>query len=158
MKIKIKKIINIENINVTESGINQIIRRSNGDMRKVLNILQSTSMAYDVVDEANVNKCIGYPSSKHIKAILKSLLHDDFQKSHMILSTIRTENVYSLRDVVTEISTELIQMIMNGKVSHDTINLLTIISKLAEIEYNLSSCSMENLQLSALVAAFKILA
>lgn len=45
-----------------------------GDMRKVLNVLQSTSMAFDVVNEDNVYTCVGYPLRSEIEHVLQTLL------------------------------------------------------------------------------------
>lgn len=46
-------------INVTEDGKQALLNLAQGDMRRVLNILQSTSMAFDVVNEENVYTCVG---------------------------------------------------------------------------------------------------
>lgn len=43
-------------------------------MRKVLNVLQSTSMAFDIVDEDNVYTCVGHPLRSDIERILETLL------------------------------------------------------------------------------------
>lgn len=42
---------------MTDDGREALLTLSGGDMRKVLNILQSTSMAFDVVNEENVIIC-----------------------------------------------------------------------------------------------------
>lgn len=47
---------------------------SKGDMRKVLNVLQSTSMAFDVVNEDNVYTCVGHPLRSDIERTLQTLL------------------------------------------------------------------------------------
>lgn len=47
---------------------------SKGDMRKVINVLQSTSMAFDVVNEDNVYTCVGHPLRSEIEHILETLL------------------------------------------------------------------------------------
>ncbi|TMW42020.1 hypothetical protein DOY81_012902 [Sarcophaga bullata] len=44
---RLDKIITLENLNVTEDGKKALMTLSKGDMRKVLNVLQSTSMAHD---------------------------------------------------------------------------------------------------------------
>ena len=78
IKQRVNDIVLKENIVVTDDGINTIIKKAHGDMRKVINILQSTSMAYDVVNELNVNKCIGYPQKNQVSKIINSLINDDF--------------------------------------------------------------------------------
>ena len=76
MEDRISSIAKIEKVNVTSKGINCILKRSNGDMRKALNIMQSVHMAYKKVNEKNVNTCIGYPQKKQILDIYKILTND----------------------------------------------------------------------------------
>lgn len=44
---------------MTEDGRQALLSLAHGDMRRVINILQSTSMAFDVVNEENVYTCVG---------------------------------------------------------------------------------------------------
>lgn len=46
-------------------------------MRKVLNILQSTWLAYKNVTEDNVYTCVGHPLPSDIENILKWMLNED---------------------------------------------------------------------------------
>lgn len=48
-----------------------------GDMRKVLNVLQSTWMAFKDVTEENVYTCVGHPQKKDIENIVYWLLNDE---------------------------------------------------------------------------------
>lgn len=41
-------------VNATADGKKALMQLANGDMRRVLNLLQSTAMAYAVVDQQNV--------------------------------------------------------------------------------------------------------
>ena len=51
------EIITSEAVNITECGRQAVLRLGDGDMRKILNVLQSTHMAFDVVDAKNVYAC-----------------------------------------------------------------------------------------------------
>lgn len=62
-------------LNVTEDGKKALMTLSGGDMRKVLNVLQSTSMAYKDVTEENVYSCVGHPQKKDIMNIMNWLLN-----------------------------------------------------------------------------------
>lgn len=158
----ILRVIEKENIKITESGINTLIKRSEGDMRKVLNILQSTSMAYSIVNEKNINTCLGYPRQIHINTILNCLIEKDFNASYKNILQIKQENGLSLGDIITEIHDILIDYIINNKtkfmcMNKININAITnILDKLRGIEYNYSVSSNENIQLSGLVAVFKM--
>lgn len=153
-------VIEKENVKITESGIDTIIKRSKGDMRRILNILQSTSMSYDEINSTIVNQCLGYPNSVDITRIIKSLVNDDFETSFNTLQSIKTKNSYSLQDIITEISIELINYATypekNKYKKLDHFRIASILKDMSEIEYNLATCVNESLQLSALIAAFKI--
>ncbi|AYV81755.1 MAG: replication factor C small subunit, partial [Harvfovirus sp.] len=155
IKGKVLKIAAMENVDITSKGIDTIIKRSKGDMRKVLNILQSTSMSYDKITELAVNKCIGYPTADDIDKIFNSLLEDIFEDSYKLILDIKNKNSYSLQDIVTEVSEVLINMVALPKKSVGILRITTILVSLGEIEYNLTTCVTESLQLSALVGIFK---
>ena len=57
MREKINKITLLEDMNITNDGINLILKVANGDMRKLLNILQSLNMIkqdyYNSINEQN---------------------------------------------------------------------------------------------------------
>lgn len=67
---------------VTEDGKKALLTLANGDMRKVLNVLQSTWLAYKNVTEDHVYTCVGHPLKTDIENIVKWLLNDDFQTTY----------------------------------------------------------------------------
>lgn len=48
-------------------------------MRKVLNVLQSTSLAFSAVTEENVYSCVGHPLPIDIKNIINWLLNESYE-------------------------------------------------------------------------------
>lgn len=69
-------------IKTSEDGKNAILELSGGDMRKVLNILQSTWLAFKNVTEENVYTCVGHPLKSDIENIVKWLLNEDFKTTY----------------------------------------------------------------------------
>ena len=59
MKPRIEHVITEENLTVSEDGMEALVTLAKGDMRKALNVLQSTSMAHDEVNEDTVYTCTG---------------------------------------------------------------------------------------------------
>jgi replication factor C subunit 3/5 len=163
IRIKMRTIIETEKIDITEPGIDTIIKRSKGDMRKILNTLQSVNMAYDVVDDISVNTCLGYPNKYDIEKIIKSLINDDFAKTFKLLQTFKEVDGYALSDIIMEIYDILIDNVvhhdnknkigMNLNIGNDKI--MMIISLMSDIQYNLTICTNDNIQLSALIGIFK---
>lgn len=158
----ITTIIQKEKLNVDEGAYITIIRRASGDMRKVLNILQSTSMTCTEINTYQINKCLGYPHIHDIEEILGCLISKNFSDAYTEITKIKSNEGLSLGDIITEIHDILINYILNNTdtVQHvDKIScnqLIIILDKLRQIESNHYSNTNENIQLSGLIGAFKI--
>ncbi|XP_015793301.1 replication factor C subunit 5-like [Tetranychus urticae] len=142
-------IVSKENVNITEDGKKAILELSGGDMRKVINLLQSTHLGFDVVDELNVYLCCGQPLKADIESVLECLLTMPFKDSQRRLITIQKEKGIALQDILSQIHLAVHKIDVSLK------NKIEILRKMANIEYYISSGANETLQLSALVAAFK---
>lgn len=119
---RLEHVILEEGLTVTEDGKTALMALSGGDMRKVINVLQSTWMAYKLVNEENVYTCVGHPLKKDITNIVYWLLNEqefaDVYKSrlhfirtshfnHFFLLTeiidLKTAKGLALEDILTEI-------------------------------------------------------
>lgn len=70
-------------LTVSEDGKKALIQLSGGDMRRVINVLQSTWMAYGNVTEENVYTCVGHPQKNDIQNIVGWLLGlESFQETY----------------------------------------------------------------------------
>ncbi|XVE95516.1 hypothetical protein REPUB_Repub02eG0104200 [Reevesia pubescens] len=78
---RFKHVIEAEGLDVPDSGLEALVRLSNGDMRKALNILQSTHMASQQITEEAVYLCTGNPLPKDIEQISYWLLNEAFAES-----------------------------------------------------------------------------
>lgn len=162
IKERVVEVATKENITITDGGIDTIIKRAKGDMRKVLNILQSVSMTYSTINEKNINTCIGYPRKQEIQKIIGFLINNKFDECYTNIVKIKNENGLSLGDIITEIHDILIDYIINNttqfedakKLSQDA--MINILDKLRAIEFNHSVNTMENIQISGLISVFKL--
>lgn len=81
---------------MTEDGKKALIALAGGDMRKVLNVLQSTWMAYKNVTEENVYTCVGHPQKIDIQNIVGWLLNvEDFKECYESKLKTDEENKYA---------------------------------------------------------------
>ncbi|CAK5011063.1 unnamed protein product [Meloidogyne enterolobii] len=71
---RIDYIIQKEELNVTDDGKDALFKLSKGDMRRIINVLQSTALATDVINEKGVYSCVGYPRPNVVEKILRILL------------------------------------------------------------------------------------
>ena len=158
IKKKVLDIKNAENIKLTKTGVDVLLKRSKGDMRKVLNILQSTSMAYNIINEKNINNCIGYPQKNQINSIIESLMKDSFIECYKVLDKIINCNSLALNDVIQEIYELLIDHLLN-KNNPDLKKLNTVIiekifDQMRKIEYY--QLNNEDIRMGALIGLFII--
>lgn len=146
---RLRFVIEQESVSVTEDGMKALVTLANGDMRRALNILQSTSMAHDQVDEDNVYTCVGHPLRRDIENVVNWLLNEAFITTYNNMLQIKTAKGLALQDILTEVHTYIHRVDLPVNVR---IHLLV---KLADIEHNLASGASERIQLSAMVAAFQ---
>ncbi|CAN6459169.1 unnamed protein product [Victoria cruziana] len=145
---RVQFIIKAEGIDVTDSGLAAVVRLSNGDMRKALNVLQSTNMASQHVTEDAVYLCTGNPMPKDIEQICFWLLNEAFAASFRHISEIKTKKGLALIDIVREVAMFIFKMKMPSDVR------VQLINNLADIEYRLSFGCNDKLQLGSLISSF----
>ncbi|CAK9828545.1 Replication factor C subunit 5 [Anthophora retusa] len=146
---RLNTIIQEENLNVSEDGKQALITLSGGDMRRVLNVLQSTWLAFGEVTEENVYLCVGHPLPIDIKNILNWLLNESYELCYCKIQDIKVKKGLALQDILTEL-----HLFVNKIDFPDTI-IIDLIIKLAEIEKRLSIGCSEAVQLNSLVSAFQ---
>ncbi|KAL5698917.1 Subunit of heteropentameric Replication factor C (RF-C) [Ranunculus cassubicifolius] len=145
---RLRYVIKAEGLNVDESGLTTLVRLSNGDMRKALNILQSTCMASPHLTEEAVYLCTGNPVPKDIDHISWCLLNETFTTTLRSISDIKMRKGLALIDIVREVSTFIFEIKMPSDVR------IHLISDLAEIEYRLTFGCSDDLQLVSVIASF----
>jgi len=146
---RLKFIIDSEHVSVTEDGLQALIKLSAGDMRKSLNILQSTAMAYNKVDEGNVYQCTGNPRPQDISQIVSVMLNEDYSIAYKEIVEIKTSRGLALQDIIREVHVYVVRL----QVSSDTMILL--LRDLAELEARLAAGATEKVQLGTLVGYFQ---
>ena len=139
-----------ENVELTEDGQKALITLSGGDMRKVLNILQSCAMAFDVVNEDNVYTCTGHPLKSDISSMVTWMLNEPFATAFKNTMNLKTLKGLSLQDIVTEMHLFVHRLDLPQKIR------IYLLVKLAELEQRLMKGTNEKIQLGSLISAFQI--
>jgi replication factor C subunit 3/5 len=148
---RLNYVVEKENIEVTEDGKKALMDLAGGDMRKVLNVLQSTWMAFKMVNEDNVYTCVGHPLKKDIDNIVYWLLNDDsFQETYKKINQLKLDKGLALEDILTQVHLYMQRIELPNRI------LSQLIIKMACIEERLAQGCTEKIQISALVAAFRI--
>lgn len=150
MSSRLEHVIQSEKVEVTDDGRMSLMRLAKGDMRRALNILQSTSMAFELVNEENVYLCTGQPLRKDISDIVDWMLNQDFTTAYNNILKLKTLKGLALQDILTEVHSYVHRV---NFPSHVRIHLL---DKLAETEYRLAAGANEKIQLGSMLAAFQM--
>uniref|UniRef100_A0A453PNM0 Replication factor C C-terminal domain-containing protein n=1 Tax=Aegilops tauschii subsp. strangulata TaxID=200361 RepID=A0A453PNM0_AEGTS len=145
---RLRHIIKSEGLDVDEGGLTALVRLSNGDMRKSLNILQSTHMASQQITEEAVYLCTGNPMPKDIEQIAFWLLNEPFSTSFKHIADMKMRKGLALIDIIREVTMFVFKIKMPSNVR------VKLINDLADIEYRLTFACNDKLQLGALISTF----
>jgi len=174
---RLEEIAKEERVPITKDGVEAILDLSGGDMRRVLNLLQSTAMSLSAtssgmeidgngdgdgdggdgnsnsnahVNETAVYTTSGSPLPKDIDEILASLLNDTFRDSCHKISDMCTANGYALADVLKLLAVKLCSM--KGL---DSIPLGRLLDGMSQVECRLAMSGIEEkIQTASLVGVF----
>ena len=146
---RVKEIAQKENVELTEGGLNSALKLGKGDMRKILNIIQSTALAHKgKVDEVSIYRCTGMPTEIDIVHCREALMNKNIKESFNIIQKIQLDHGVSLIDILTSLNEYLyaVKLPMNVRCK--------VLIDMANIEYSLSTGALESLQLGSLVGSF----
>ncbi len=156
IKLRLEEIAEQTNVIVTDDGIEEIVKIARGDMRKVINLFQSTSMIYNIINKENVANCVGFPSKLNMDKIYNSLLNDKLEKCCNYVENIINTNGYALLEIITELTDILTnKFIENDKIITCAV-FKSILNNLKHIEMNLTLCPNDKIQLTGIIATFKL--
>ena len=148
IRSRLIEVADAEKVNYTQDGIQSILSLSGGDMRRVLNLLQSTAMSSDVVNEKNVYMTSGAPMPKDIDTTLEWLLNLGFKEAYEKLVTICSTKGYALSDVLTDLTRMVIGLELPPGV------LAVLLDGMSNVEHRLTFGTDEKLQAASLVGVF----
>lgn len=149
VELKLNEIAWAEQITLDRDAATAIVKLSEGDMRKVLNILESASMAHtEKVTIEDVYNCTGRPSPQEIDTIFESLLKDTMKASFEKILAIKIDRSLTLEDIVWDL--HLVVM----KSGLPKIHKIYVVIRLGEIEQWISLGCSEKSQIASLVGAF----
>lgn len=155
---RLNHVIAEENLIVSNEGKKALLKLGEGDMRKVLNILQSTALAFSsskdsasssvVLNEEQFYLCTGAPLPADIQQITNWMLTDDLTSAFDKIFQLKTLKGLALTDIITQIHKFIERIDFPEDVR------IYLLQELATLEYRLALGTNEKLQLGTLVAIF----
>jgi replication factor C subunit 3/5 len=149
----INNIINLEKINITEDCIHNIIKISEGDMRKSINILQSLYLinSNNIIITKDLYQMIGYLEPEKSIQMMNYLFEEkSLNEIYNTILKFKEENNLSINDIIKELSHFLLK-----STNIPTSKLIEIFDKLAKIEVYLTNNVNQDIQLCAIISALK---
>jgi len=148
IEIIIDKIAKHENLSITSDAKEILYEGSEGDCRRCINILQSTSSISPTINVELVSTIISNAKPKDIKIVLDYALSGDFQKSKEKLLDIMLKESISGQDVIKAIQKEIWNLPVEPEIK------VKLTEKTGETEFRIVEGSDPFIQLQALLASF----
>eukprot|EP00903_Cladosiphon_okamuranus_P011117 g10493.t1 len=145
---RLQHVVDQEKVTITPDGVEAVMRLGQGDMRRVLNLLQSTHMAYQKVDERHAYLCAAAPLKQDMEYIRNALLTASFKDAFDGILMLTTAKGYSLGDIVQELALKVMEIELPPAV------MVHLLDEMSNTEERLAHGGSERLQLGSLVGAF----
>jgi replication factor C subunit 3/5 len=163
----INKISDLENMKITENAINLIIKMSYGDMRKLLNILQSLNMTVNNISDSDmenkqitqntVSKTLTCATDKMTEKLLNYIQTHSLLETHNYIYNLFINAEISLIEIIHIVYDVCMDYIINDNTTilkYPLNKVINIIKNIAIIDKNLTSCNDENIQIMSFTALF----
>ena len=144
----IRKIAESENLQISEKTVETLYEGSEGDCRRVINLLQASASISPVITSELVSTLISSAKPADIKIVLEYALSGDFEKSKEKLLDVMLRESISGTDVIKSIQKEVWNLQIDDELK------VRLTEKTGEIEFRLVEGSDEFIQLEALLASF----
>lgn len=146
----LETVIANEHVKISPAALDALVKQSNGDMRRNLNVLQACAARCDgEIQPADIFECVGSPDPQDIETMVHSLLTDDWAQCYPLVNKIKQEKGLALADMLSMIAKLMVDVeipeLARGK----------ILAGLAEIEYRLSNGGSEKIQTTGMIGVVR---
>ena len=148
VRTRLDYICNEENITTSTSGVDSLIELGGGDMRRTLNLLQSTCMSAGQISEDTVYTTAGKPLPSEIEACAQWLLNEPLSTAFKKLNDLQMSKGIALVDILQQLHPFIFRISMPARVR------IELVTRLAETEHRLAYGTSDKLQLGAVCGAF----
>ena len=148
IKKRIDLIAEREGLSITAEAFDALYEASEGDCRRIINLLQATASISPNITPDLVNTIVSKAKPSDVRIVLDYALTGDFANSREKLLDIMLKESVSGRDVIKAIQKEVWNLPIDNHLK------VKLTEKTGEIEFRLVEGSDEFIQLEALLASF----
>ena len=143
---RLKHIAQKEKVHVEAEGYKALVYASEGDMRKAINYLQTTSTLGEKVTEDTVYKVASKARPKEVRELIDLAMEGKFENARKKLDSLLYEYGLSGEDVILQLYRETIGLDMDQR------KKVELIDKIGEYNFRITEGANERIQLEALLA------
>jgi replication factor C small subunit len=148
----IERIVEGEKLKITDGAVAAIIYLSEGDLRKVANMLQASAALGEKITETIVYDIASQAKPTDVKEMLELALSGEFETARKRLQDMLLRQGLSGEDIIREIHRQIYSLDISEQAK------VQLIEKTGEYEYRISEGSSDLIQLEALLAQFLLFA
>lgn len=151
---KLKSICSQEKIDYTEDSIESIGLISNGDLRKAINMLQSTSMMNNKITSNLCYDSTGIPTPKLTEEVFNILINPkyNFETTYEYMKHNILDNGILLSFLCQQLTLYMVNQIINNCLHK---HYLSIIIDMAKLECDVSISTFNDIYIVGLISIFK---
>lgn len=146
VKSYIQRLGESENFSISEDAVEAVMRVSDGDLRRVTNVLQTAAISTDEIEEEDVYSVSASLKPEEITEILEKTLSNQFIDARDQLSDLMIERGLDGQDVVSSIHREVYNLDISDQ------QKLELIEALGEFEFRITEGASADVQIEALLA------
>ncbi len=150
IKERVDLIVQSEGLTITPEAFDVLYEASEGDCRRIINLLQATSSISPNITPDLINTIISHARPSDIKVVLDYALSGDFENSRTKLLDIMLKESVSGQDIIKAIQKEIWNLPIDAQLK------VRLTEKTGEAEFRLVEGSDEFIQLEALLAGFVV--
>ncbi|MFB6203347.1 MAG: replication factor C small subunit [Candidatus Nanohaloarchaea archaeon] len=142
----IKRLGKEEDFKISGEAIDAIMRVSEGDLRRVTNVLQTAAIQNEEIEEKDIYAVAASLRPDEIREILDKSLSGDFIEAREDLADLMIERGLDGQDVINSIHREIFDLELDDR------QKLKIIESLGEFEFRIAEGGSSDIQIEALLA------
>lgn len=147
----VERISKEEKIKVDADAKKLLIEVSEGDLRRLVNTMQSVASVDNKITVKLINEILDFVSPKEVEEMVQFAINGDFFKAREVMIKLRVAKGLSALEILKEIYKRVIEMEIDPKTK------VKFIDRIATVEFRLVEGSDEELQLDALLAMMSLL-
>ncbi|MCL4372261.1 replication factor C small subunit [Candidatus Marsarchaeota archaeon] len=152
MRAYIERIAEGESLEVDEKALNALIYVSDGDMRKLTNVLQSAAMFSPKITEREIYNVASRARPTEIVSMLNYAVSGEFEKARAELDALMLKHGLGAEDILTQCYREIQNMNIDERAK------LKTISYIGECNFRVVEGANERIQLEAFLANLSLIA